>query len=753
MRFETVRAHPFGPFRDETLRFAPGMNVVYGPNEAGKSTWHAALYAGLCGMRRGRGASAEDRRFRDRHRPWDAGGAWAVSAVVALEDGRRVELRQDLATKIDCRASDADRAGRDYTNEILHDGAPDGSRWLGLNRKTFVAASSVRQAQILGLLDDPGALQEDLQRAAATAGTDETAARALDLLDHYRREQVGSAQARSRPLRLARDRVAEARAAVERARRSQAAYRDHAARVERLEGEAESGEERLAALRAARAEREAAEAERRAARAAELAALFPDGPPRRADDDRVAERAAAALATWRARPTPRPLSGPAVEALERELDAAAEPDGSEPAPAAGAGRAWAPYLAGAAMVAGIALALADSQVAALVAAGLGLGGIAWWWLAARRGFGPGFRAPEGSAAAERRRRLRDRIDHRREADRRYREDIERCEQAEAALRVAAEAAGVTASGPEAQVDALANWQRRRREAEVDVERRGAQWDALQQLLAGQSLDAIDAAARKRRADATARAAGLGAAALETARAAPLRPDELAASERDAAAARAAAHTDRGRLEQLSAGLPSLVEAEEAQEKAARELARVEQLDRTLATTIGFLERAEERVHRDVAPVLRATVCEWLPRVTGDRYTDCKVDPESLQVEVRGGDAEWRRADLLSHGTAEQVYLLLRLALARHLTAPGEVCPVILDDAVAACDAERKRALLETLHAVSASAQVILFTHEEDVRDWAAQRLLTSQDRMTTLPPANAARERHAGRGSFQEALP
>ena len=106
-----------------------------------------------------------------------------------------------------------------------------------------------------------------------------------------------------------------------------------------------------------------------------------------------------------------------------------------------------------------------------------------------------------------------------------------------------------------------------------------------------------------------------------------------------------------------------------------------------------------------------------------------------------------------HGTAEQVYLLLRLALARHLTAPGEVCPVILDDAVAACDAERKRALLETLHAVSASAQVILFTHEEDVRDWAAQRLLTSQDRMTTLPPANAARERHAGRGSFQKALP
>ncbi|MYG18353.1 MAG: AAA family ATPase, partial [Gemmatimonadales bacterium] len=46
MRFESVTAHRFGPFRDETLELAPGMNVVFGRNEAGKSSWHAALYAG-----------------------------------------------------------------------------------------------------------------------------------------------------------------------------------------------------------------------------------------------------------------------------------------------------------------------------------------------------------------------------------------------------------------------------------------------------------------------------------------------------------------------------------------------------------------------------------------------------------------------------------------------------------------------------------------------------------------------------------
>ena len=114
MRFESVTAHRFGPFRDETLELAPGMNVVFGRNEAGKSSWHAALYAGLCGMRRGKGAMRkEEKRFAELHKPWDD-DEWEIGAIVALEDGRRVELRHDLAGRIESSAEDVSVAGRDY---------------------------------------------------------------------------------------------------------------------------------------------------------------------------------------------------------------------------------------------------------------------------------------------------------------------------------------------------------------------------------------------------------------------------------------------------------------------------------------------------------------------------------------------------------------------------------------------------------------------------------------------------------------
>ena len=597
MRFEKVRAHPFGPFDHEALTLLPGLNVVYGPNEVGKSTWHAALYAGLCGMRKKKGGlSAEDRRFRDRHRPWDGGGKWAVSAVVALEDGRRVELHHDLANAANSCAVDADLADRDYSGQIMHDGAPDGSRWLGLDRRSFLGVACVRQAQVLGLLDDAGALQEDLQRAAATAGTDETAARALDLLAAYRSEHVGSEHAPTKPLRTARQRVDAATSALDAARQARARYIACRRDVEQLAREADAREQETAALRAARAEEAAAAAERRAAHAADLPALAPDGRPR-----------------------------PAA--------------GSEPGLAAGFGAA-APYLAAAAVAAGLGLALADSVVTGLLVGGPGLGYLAWWWLSRRRA---------AAAAAQARRLLAELRAH--------------------AVRLREEAAALAAE------------------------------------VAPSRLDAARGAA----------------------------PDRLAVAEHEARKAQVAWHTARGQLEQIAAALPSMVDADDELAAAKGELERVERLDRTLARTIEFLQRAEERVHRSVAPVLRATLLEWLPAVTGGRYNDCKVDPGSLQVDVRDAGGAWRSAALLSHGTAEQVYLLLRLALARHLVADGEVCPLILDDAVAAGDAERKQALLNALHAVSAGTQVILFTHEGDVQAWAQQRLSAPRDALTELP--------------------
>src|SRR5438552_13209810 len=102
VRIESVTASAFGPFAGDTLPCAPGMTVIYGPNESGKSSWHAALYAALCGLRCARGAvRTEDLEFAERHKPWDHDG-WTVPARIRLDDGRRLELEHALAAQVDC---------------------------------------------------------------------------------------------------------------------------------------------------------------------------------------------------------------------------------------------------------------------------------------------------------------------------------------------------------------------------------------------------------------------------------------------------------------------------------------------------------------------------------------------------------------------------------------------------------------------------------------------------------------------------
>ena len=60
----------FGKFHNLDLRFADGMNILYGRNEAGKSTLHAFLQAMLYGLERRPGVGSAARLHKN-YRPWD----------------------------------------------------------------------------------------------------------------------------------------------------------------------------------------------------------------------------------------------------------------------------------------------------------------------------------------------------------------------------------------------------------------------------------------------------------------------------------------------------------------------------------------------------------------------------------------------------------------------------------------------------------------------------------------------------------
>ena len=70
MKLLDLHIDGFGKFHDRTVAFEDGLNIVYGKNEAGKSTLHTFIRCMLFGLERGRGRASKNDCY-SRNTPWE----------------------------------------------------------------------------------------------------------------------------------------------------------------------------------------------------------------------------------------------------------------------------------------------------------------------------------------------------------------------------------------------------------------------------------------------------------------------------------------------------------------------------------------------------------------------------------------------------------------------------------------------------------------------------------------------------------
>ncbi len=205
MRIRWVKAIAFGGLVDQTLTLHEGLNVVVGPNESGKSTWHAALYAALCG-RTEELEAGEDSEF-DR-RPWHGSG-WAVEATLERDSDHPVLLYQDLLNPGSSTATElsgpADGGRHDVSADVRYHGGLDTAAWVGLDRHSYAATAWVQQSSG----------RNELSEAVSLCIREEDAVRACARIGRLRGRQIGDEDDPASPLgradRAVHDRTAELR--------------------------------------------------------------------------------------------------------------------------------------------------------------------------------------------------------------------------------------------------------------------------------------------------------------------------------------------------------------------------------------------------------------------------------------------------------------------------------------------------------------------------------------------------------------
>ena len=166
---------------------------------------------------------------------------------------------------------------------------------------------------------------------------------------------------------------------------------------------------------------------------------------------------------------------------------------------------------------------------------------------------------------------------------------------------------------------------------------------------------------------------------------------------------------QGRLEQLGS-------REDTQHKLTQitdRITRLEETYRALSLAQQALDQAQAELQRRFAPQITAHARDIMVRLTGDRYDKLQLDRElnllsGAQNEVTLHCPLWR-----SDGTADQLYLALRLAVAKALTPDA---PLILDDALVRFDDIRLKAALDILKEEAENKQILLFTCQSRERN-------------------------------------
>jgi DNA repair exonuclease SbcCD ATPase subunit len=700
VRIEELLIAGFGRFRGRRFALEPGLNVIYGPNEAGKTTLQTFLAAMFYGMQK-RGQRRAYTDEVERYRPW-AGGEYRGALIYRLDSGRRYRVERQFDPGHDRLAVYDAGTGLDLSGQFEQDRRKEllfAEAHLGLNEEAFRSTAWVGQLAV-GRLD----LGRELVARVANlqeAGREDLSVRsALAWLDEQAKA-IGTERAAARPYGKVVKAIHETREALDRAQAVREQVRGWEGRLQETRAVLEELEAELAEAQRRLDWALLVEAEARLSRVAE-------------GTGRIAElkAVAAELAGYAGFPA---VDLPRLRRLVAEAEEAVGQAEALAEAAAGLGAAdlrrarSAPVGAGnplptvAAVAAGLLLVGAAGAVALgyLLPGGalalLAAGALALWWMARSRAM---------QAAAEEEARTRALRSEQEAARRRAEAAAVRAQQSRDEVAAVLAAAGVAdVAAFEAAVVKHDRWQRARDEAGALEAAVGAQLgddlaarvEALRARVRGgrpahlPASEALQAEVRRleaRRADLTARVSDLGAR-VETAL------DEVA----DTA--------------DLRRDLDALHEQKVAYDE---ELAAIQLAASTLETVAG-------EMHRDFAPRLNTAMGEVAAGLTGGRYRTVRVDEEGA-LRIITGDDRTVAVGSLSGGTADQLYLGLRVALLDLLTGGQESVPLFLDDPFVQYDDERAEAAMEFLRDLSRRRQVVLLTcHRREVALAAGAHLL------------------------------
>lgn len=160
------------------------------------------------------------------------------------------------------------------------------------------------------------------------------------------------------------------------------------------------------------------------------------------------------------------------------------------------------------------------------------------------------------------------------------------------------------------------------------------------------------------------------------------------------------------LEEIDVCIAKLEEEIRTKEQQKK---KMEDMHAALTTAISVFRESAEELKNHTMPRLIQNFCETAEKITGGRYKNLSMDDKFEMKALEPYIERIVDVTTLSGGTLDQIYLALRIAMAESVVGAKERLPLILDEVFAHYDDERTRQSCLYLKDLSIHRQIILFT--------------------------------------------
>lgn len=270
MKLRKVQVTAFGRFQNLNLEFTPGLNVIFGPNEAGKSTLLRFIQGMLFGLQKPGALRRQALPELERLTPWN-GAPPRGGLIYNTDDGRVYRVERDFSEKGFVRIYDA-TTGQELTSRYKQDRRKEllfAEEQLGLNDGTFTATACIGQMQA-GQLGITQELSARLANLAGSGQEDLSITSVLKLLDGEMAKIGHPSRDSGKPLAESIRRVSRLEAEHERAQAVRQENMENERRLADLRRESADTAGRVGAMAQALAVLRRREAEQRLGRLRDL---------------------------------------------------------------------------------------------------------------------------------------------------------------------------------------------------------------------------------------------------------------------------------------------------------------------------------------------------------------------------------------------------------------------------------------------------------------------------------------------------